>query len=401
VASGPKQDFFDTSAQRMDVSSLRRNNERAVLTSVARNPGQSAAQLSRSTGLGQQSIAGMLVEMEQAGLVMRGEVVRGLRGQPATPMYLAPDGVFVIGCEIGWRHYHILIRNFTGQILGEHRRDYAFPDIDTVFQEIGSLARQLVEFVPADRRNRVLGMGVATPSGLGRNIDLTGGSQDHARRWRELDITSAAEEASGMTVFGFKDGSAACWSELAAYPPPRPANLAYFYVGTAISAGLVAQGRLWEGPTGNSANLGSMLVTGRDGQKVLAHRIASIAALESDLSAAGMTVPQGNPEHWDWDLLEPIASQWLDNSAMALAQVIFNIQSVAEFSVALVDGVMPRPIVERLVQKAREEIKALPIPPSDRPEVEMGRLGAAAAARGAALKPIFRRYFSAEPADLK
>ena len=118
---------------RMDVGGTRVYNERAVMTAVAQTPGSSAAKLARTTGLGAQSVGRILVELEQAGLVTSGEVIRGLRGQPARPIYPNPNGVFILGCEIGWRHYHILIQNFTGNVLGEYRRDYDYPDIDKVF----------------------------------------------------------------------------------------------------------------------------------------------------------------------------------------------------------------------------------------------------------------------------
>ena len=383
----------------MEVSGLRINNERAVLTAIATNPGHSAAEVARVTGLGAQSVSRIVVELEATGLVRRGEARRGQRGQPATPLYVDPNGVFVVGCEIGWRHYHILIRNFTGQVLGEHRRDYAYPDVDVVIAEVGSLARLLVGLVPQEFRGRVIGMGLAMPSGIGRNIDLVGGSPEQAERWRTLDVVAAAEAASGLKVFTFNDGNVACWAELAALPPPRPANMAYFQVGTFVGAGLIAEGRLWEGPTGNSANLGSMLVNDRNGREEFVHLIASLYALERRIAAAGLPVPTGNPQHWPWEDLEPVVSQWLDDAAKALATVIANTHAVVEFSVALLDGDMPRGVVERLVKRVNEYSEALPILTSDRPRIEIGRLGGSAAARGAALKPIYRRYYSRDPKD--
>lgn len=400
MARGPKRDIFERRLRTMDAAGPRLYNERSVMTAVARAPGMSAAQIARATGLGAQSVARILVDLEQTGLVVRGEAVRGLRGQPAVPIYPNPNGAFMVGCEIGWRHFHILIRNFTGTILGEHRRDYPFPDVDTVFGETGSLAKLLVGLVPEDLRGRVLGMGLAMPSGIGRNIDLVGGSPDQARRWKDLDITATAEAASGLKVYRFNDGNAACWAELAAHPAPRPANLAYFQVGTFVSAGLVADGRLWEGPTGNSANLGSMMVTQRDGTQQFVHLIASIYALEGRLRSAGMDIPAGNPRDWNWEALEPVAKCWLDDAAEALAKAIVNTHAVMEFDLALVDGEMPRPIVERLVRKVERLVQDIPVLTSDRPAIEIGRLGADAAARGAALKPIFRRYYSVEFDDV-
>ena len=384
----------------MLVSGLRINNERAVLTAVATQPGRSAAQIARATGLGPQSVMRILAEQEQAGLILRGEVIRGRRGQPATPISLNPDGGFIIGCEIGWRHAHVLLRNFTGQILQRHLRTYRFPDATSIIAEMGALARQFADTLTDLQRSRLLGMGLAMPSGIGRNIELFGASPAQAAAWNVMDIPAAAAAASGMKVFTFNDGNAACWAELAAHPAPRPANLAYFQVGTAVGAGLVAEGRLWEGPTGNSANLGSMLITDRHGRPEFVHLVASILALEIRLAEAGLTPSSPNLAEWDWAALEPVVGPWLEDAAHALAQAIVNTYAVMEFSVALVDGTMPRPVVERLVKAVQRSVAALPTLTADRPVVQPGRLGGEAAARGAALKPLYRSFYSADRADI-
>lgn len=395
-----KQDIFEPGSRRMTPSGLRLNNERAVLTAVALNPEESAAQIARRTGLGPQSVSRILVKLEQAGLVRRGEARSGQRGQPPVPISLNPDGVFCLGCEIGWRHLTLVIRNLGGEILGEHRVDYRFPDAASIARDIAALAVQLTDHVPARFRHRILGIGLAVPVNIARHIELIGASAADAQAWRELDLVKAIEVETGLRVFSHNDGNAACWGELAAHPAPRPNNMAYFLVGTFVAAGLIAEGRLWEGPTGNSANLGSMIVTDRSGRQNFVHLVASLTALEGRLVAAGKPVPAGNPDGWNWESLEPQASDWIDEAGRALAKTIANTAAVMEFDVAVVDGDMPRAMVGRLVASVRQHTDELPIFTSARPRVEQGRLGSGAPARGAAAKPIYRRLFSRDTADL-
>lgn len=394
------QDIFESGSRRMAPSGLRLNNERAVLTAVASNPEESAAQIARRTGLGPQSVSRILGGLEQSGLIMRGDARSGQRGQPPVPISLDPNGVFCLGCEIGLRHLNILIRNLGGEVLGEHRRDYAFPDAGTIAKEVASLAKLLLGAVPEQFLHRVLGIGLAVPANFAHNIELVGGSAADVQAWQDLDLAAEIERESGLRVFRHNDGNAACWAELGAHAPPRPSNIAYFLVGTFVAAGLIAEGRLWEGPTGNSANLGSMIVTDRSGKPNFVHLIASLMALEARLVAAGKAVPTGNPEYWDWEALEPQASDWLDEAGRALAKTIANTFAVMEFSVAIVDGVMPRPIVDKLVAAVRLRSDELPVLTVHKPRIEEGRLGSGAPARGAAAKPIFRRLFSRDTADL-
>lgn len=396
-----ERDVFEPLSRRMNVSGLRQSNERAVLTVVATNPGSSAAQIARKTGLGAQSVSRIVGEFETLGLVYRGEARRGQRGQPAVPIYVDPSGIYSIGCEIGWRHMHILIRNLGGEILGQHRRDYDYPEAQSILGEVGSLVRLLVGLVPEAHRSRILGIGLAMPSGIARNADLLGTPEPVVQGWAGLDVATKIEEMTGLLVTTFNDGNAGCWGEFIAHPPPRPSNFAYLQVGTFVAAGLVAEGRLWEGPSGNSANLGSMIVTDREGRQEFVHLVASIYALERRLRAANKSVPKGNPADWNWEALEPEASQWLDEASRALASVIMNTSAVLEFGLAIVDGVMSRDVVARLVDLVRQRVAEFPVLTSDKPVIEMGRFGSEAPARGAAGKPIFRRLFSRDTADLE
>jgi predicted NBD/HSP70 family sugar kinase len=389
---GPRHKF--ETVRGVQQFGVRLANERAVLSLVALNPGMSSAELARESGLGPQTVSRILSDLEHGGFVRRGDVRRGMRGQPATPFFLEARSAFCIGCEIGWRSCTVEMVDMFGQVLGKHRWDYAFPDARTIFTEVGSVARLLTAILPDSERHRLLGIGVASPSSIARNIDLMGGSPADAAAWRDIDVAEQIEAATGLPASIHNDGNVACWGELGVMPMPRPASFAYFLIGTFIAAGIVAESTLWEGPTGNSANLGSMIITDRHGQHNFVHLIASIMALETKLFAAGVPVPPGNPVDWDWATLEPHASEWIDEAGEALAKAVVNTAAVIEFNLAVIDGVMPRPIVERMVESVRFHGRELPALTADRPTIVTGHLGAEAPARGAAMLPMFRRFFA-------
>ena len=294
----------------------------------------------------------------------------------------------------------MLIRNLGGQVLLEHHVDYAYPDTKFVIAEITKRTRSMIEAVPEDQRDRIIGLGIASPSNIGRNADLLGTPLEAAQAWRDLDLAGRLKAETGLEISVMNDGNAACWAELAALPSPRPANMAYFLISTFVGAGLIAQGALWEGPSGNSANLGSMLVTDRNGDQTFVHLIASIFAFERRLRAAGREVPPGNPAEWDWDALEPLTTEWINDSARAIAKTITNTKAVMEFDLAVVDGIMPRAITERLAAQVQYHSDQQPVLTSDRAVVKVGHRGAIAPAMGAALRLLFRRFYSRDPVDL-
>tara|TARA_R110002020_G_scaffold10965_15_gene41724 strand:- start:515 stop:1720 length:1206 start_codon:yes stop_codon:yes gene_type:complete len=384
---------FNPLSRGVAQSGVRITNERAVLTLITVNPGASNADVARLSGLGPQTTSRIIAELESRGLVMRGDVLRGRRGQPATPLFLNPQGALSIGIEIGWRHYEVLVLEMSGKTLASVRRSYAWPDANTIFGEIAAEVAAIKSGLTELQQARLAGIGLATPSKIGRNIGLVRAPEGQSVLWSSIDPVERLAADTGLPVQWFNDGNAACWAEMMAQPNPRPQGFSYFQIGTFVGAGLVANGELWEG-NGHAANLGSMLVCDEDGKPTFVHLIASISALQDLLAAAGVTIPNGSPFNWDWDALEPVVTQWLDRAGLSLAKAIVNTHAVLELDKSVIDGVMPRPIVERLLERVQYHLATLPTLTADHPPVEIGHLGASAAANGAARLVLFQRFFS-------
>lgn len=372
---------------------VRITNERTVLTLLALNPGASNADVARLSGLGPQTTSRIVGELESRGLVIRGDVLRGRRGQPATPLFINPEGALAIGVEIGWRHVEVLVLELSGKTLTSVRRNYAWPDARTILDEVAAEVASILSGLTDLQRSRLAGIGVASPSHIHRNIDLVDAPDDQAALWRDIDLADRLAKVTGLSVEWFNDGTAACWAEFIAHPAPRPVDFAYFQIGAFVGAGLLAKGELWEG-NGHAANLGSMVVCDGHGNPTFVHLVASIMALQRALTSAGIAVPDGSPSDWDWDALEPVASKWLDDAGRALANAIINTRAVIELEKAIVDGAMPRAIVTRLHESVQHHLAALPLLTDDHPSVEIGHLGAEAAPVGAAQLVLFKRHFS-------
>lgn len=400
MTSEPVRDAFDAGGRGLQHQGLRRANERAVLTVIGFNPGVSNADISRLSGLAPQTVSAILVDLDAVGLIARGEVLRGRRGQPATPIFLAAEGAFAIGVEIGWRHVDVLLLDLHGQVLTSRRRHYDFPDAATIVDDILAMMDDVRATLPDGLQARLTNVGVAMPTNIADNLALVAAPAAQQELWRHADVAADLARRTGLEVSVFNDGNAACWAELIAFPRPRPANFIYFLISRYIAAGIVGEGTLWEGPSGNSANLGSMLVSDDDGRLEAAHFTASVTALESRLEAAGFTLQVGDYAAWDWPGFGPVLEQWLNDSARALARVVFNTTTVLETGLVVIDSILPADIVGQLVQRLEVELRLLPTAPYLPPQVLPGHLGALAPAIGAAELTLYRRHFSRTLADL-
>lgn len=396
----PLRDIFDAGGRGLQHHGLRRANERAVLTVVGFNPGVSNAEIARLSGLAPQTVSAILADIERQGLITRGEVLRGRRGQPATPIFLRAEGAYSIGVEIGWRHLQVILLDLGGQVLAERRRAHAYPDAGTIVGELAGLVAEVSAVVPTDQRSRLADLGMALPTNIASNLDLVDAPAGQVALWANLDLPGELHRRTGLDVSLFNDGNAACWAELIAFPRPRPGNFIYFMISRYIAAGIVGEGMLWEGPTGNSANLGSMLVSIGGGPVQPAHFIASVTALTRRLEAAGLAIDEAHPEGWNWDGFGPVLEDWIADSAQALARVVFNTTAVIESGLVVIDGIIPPPVIRRLVERVEAELRALPVRAYAPPQVMPGHLGALASAVGAAELTLYRRYFSRTLADI-
>ncbi len=386
--------MFDPGGRGLQHQGLRRANERAVLMVVGFNPGVSNADIARLSGLAPQTVSAILVDLDRAGLIQRGEVLRGRRGQPATPIFLRAEGGLAIGVEIGWRHIEVLLLDLTARVLSRQHRSHAFPDAATIVDDVAAMIDAALAGCGPGQRARLSDIGVAMPNNIADNFPLVSAPDGMREKWVGLDLAGELARRTGLEVSVFNDGNAACWAELIAFPRPRPGNFIYFLLSRYIAAGLVGQGTLWEGPSGNSANLGSMLVGGPDGQLQPAYFVASVTALETRLAAAGFAFDSDRLEDWDWAGFEPVLAPWIADSAVALARVIFNTTMVFESSLVVLDSILPAPIVTRLVAALEIELGRLPVAPHATPQVLCGHLGRLAPAIGAAELTLYRRYFS-------
>lgn len=393
------QDMFDAGGRGLQHHGLRRANERAVLTLIGYNSGLSNADIARLSGLAPQTVSAILADIEEAGLIARGPVLRGRRGQPATPIFLRPDGAFAIGVEIGWRHAEVLLVDMASQVRASRRWAYDFPDARIIVKEVTAAIADLRQTLSETHRARLHGIGVALPTNMIANADLANAPGDQCTLWSEIDLAGDLERLNGLEVTRFNDGNAACWGQLVSFPRPRPSNFIYFMLSRCLAAGIIGEGTLWEGPSGNSANLGAMLVSS-GGVMQPAHFIASVTALEHRLTQAGMLFISGEFETWDWQAFSPIIDQWMIDSAKVLARVIFNTTMVMETGLVVLDTILPGPLGARIVEQVEAEMGRLPVPGYKPPRVVSGHLGAQAPGVGAAALTLYRRFFSRTLADL-
>jgi len=379
-------------------SGMRAANERHLLTLIRRHGVLAKSELARLSGLSQQTVWVIARALEDEGLLLRGEPVRGRIGQPSVPLSLDPNGAFFLGAKIGRRSADLVLVDFCGSVRAHHRIDYPFPRPDAAQAFIAQGIAEIRASLGA-RADRIAGLGLAIPFSIWNWIE-TGGAPAHLMQaWRDIDLRAALAAEMAFPVYQANDASAACAAELAFGHNRDLRDFVYLHVGSFIGGGLVIGGAVHWGQSGNGGALGSLLVAdGRGGTRQLIE-LASLIALERELTAAG-AAPGGR---WTldhaWAEHPAVMGRWLDRAARGIAQAIIATTAVADCTAAVVDGPFPRTLHDRLLAQVSGALGTLDTAGLSLPEVRCGSIGPLAQALGGASLPLFDRYLVAtEPA---
>ena len=124
-----------------------------------------------------------------------------------------------------------------------------------------------------------------------RTVELGGHGRRAARHHGPMAAPGHPRRASRreceFPVYLQNDATSACGAELVFGQSGSLRDFVYFYIGAFAGGGIVLNGKLYGGPTGNAGALGSMPVPGPDGRPAQLIDVASIAMLEKALNARG------------------------------------------------------------------------------------------------------------------
>lgn len=382
----------DVGLRGSNQSGMRAHNERLVLSLVRQQDGLAKSDIARITGLSAQTVSVIMRALEQDGLLLRGEPVRGRIGQPSIPMHLNPEGAFFLGLKIGRRSADLTLVDFQGRVRATQRMIYRYPTPGAVVGFVARALPELVATLPAAARDRISGMGVAMPFQLWSWVQLIGAPQAEMDAWRDSDIQAELAALTGMPVYVQNDATSACGAELVFGTGDRPRDFLYFYFGYFIGGGLVLNGQLFLGRSGNAAGVGPLPVPGPDGRMRRLFASASMSKLAEAMEAAGESSDHlwERPDHWT--VSEGVLSAWMDSAAEGLAWAAFSAAALIEIEAVMIDGWMPVEVRAEITRRTHAALHRLELDGIDPPQIREGTLGAQARSLGAAAIPLSQRY---------
>ena len=381
------------SAAGADQAGVRLYNERLALSLVRRFGPLSKIEVAKLTGLSVQSTSAIMNRLQADGLLKREPPLRGRVGQPTIPMSIDADGAFAMGLKIGRRSCDLVLIDFRGAVRKRARRTYPFPTPRLVLDFVRESLPSLSDSLSAGQRTRIAGFGVGVPFQLWNWEIEIGAPAGAMRAWREFDTEGEISALSPFPVLLCNDATAACAAEFFFGRSWRHRDFIYFFVGAFVGGGMVLNGALRPGRTGNAGAVGSMPVIARKtGSVVQLIARASICQLERRLEAVGIEASSiwASPE--SWSEFGSHLDDWIEDAASALAYAAVGAISVVDFEAIVIDGAMPPTVRDRLIARTAQIFAGLDRRGLSEVEFAAGAIGHDARAIGGAALPLIRNF---------
>jgi predicted NBD/HSP70 family sugar kinase len=284
--------------------STRQHNLSTVLGLVHSVAGVSRAQLTRATGLNRSTIAALVGELVQLGLVLESDIDQGQQhGRPSIMIQPSP-GALALSVNPDIDVVSVALVSLGGHIVNPVRfHTVRAPSVAEVVNIVTAIYTGMRTSLPL--RHRIVGVGLAIP-GLVDPVDGTVIEAPHLG-WRDQPLAALLSSALNLPVIAANDAVVGARAQATFGAGRGVSDLVYLYGGASgIGGGVISGGRLVRGATGFAGQLGHTHV--RTGG--VECTCGSFGCLEAEITReeliAAVNLPAGETENLEEAVLKKL-----------------------------------------------------------------------------------------------
>ena len=325
------------------------------------------------------TVSNLVRDMISAGLLIEGGHLKSAGGRRPALLQINPEYAQAVGVEVSSRGVCGVIANLAGRVRSERAAlSQGGRSKDEVLEDLCQTIGELLERSP-DCCPWGIGVGI---SGLVGKSGRVSREFPHAEGWKDVPVAELIEERFGVTPFMVNDVHAAALGERRFGGWLDAADAIYLQLGRGIAAGLIVDGKVYRGASGNAGELGHVAV--RDdgpicycGNRGCLETLAAPPAIEAQCAAAiqnGVRSSLAEPAGEDaggltiHDIFEAarsadrLACNLLEEAGACIGVALANLVNVHNPSVVMLGGVLAEegcPLVDIIERSFRARV--LPI----------------------------------------
>ncbi|GAA4212726.1 ROK family transcriptional regulator [Actinocatenispora rupis] len=263
-----------------------------VLELVASGQATSRTELADLLGAAPSTISTAVGQLVERGLVAEYGTQSSTGGRPRKVLRLGGTDEFAVAADVGGRHARIGVVLSGGAIADVSTVPFAVGDGPEV--ALPRLADTLEALAEQRGRAHLRGVGLSLPG----PVDVAAGTVTLPSRmpgWNEFPVAAWLEERFGLPAAVDNDANCMAVGEHAARPAEHRQSITV-KIGSAIGAGVIADGRLYRGATGAAGDITHVRIDAAVdipcscGNTGCLETVASGASLVRELAATNPTV---------------------------------------------------------------------------------------------------------------
>lgn len=242
------------SAQKATHQATKQHNRNLILKTIFDHDTISRAGIARLTQLTRTTVSEVVSGLILEGLIEEVGPGSSIGGKPSILLSLVADSRYLIGVNLAQHRFIASIVNLRGEI----KKTVEVPVRDGDGQKAIGLVYQILDQLLKEDYKPLVGIGVGTP-GL---IDTGAGIVVNAvnLEWQDLPLARLLEERYHLPVRLLNDSQAAAIGEFVHGGHRSDGNLIVVNVSHGIGAGILINGRLFQGDGGGAGEIGHVLV---------------------------------------------------------------------------------------------------------------------------------------------
>ena len=347
-------------------------NRRIVLETIRQHGPIERAGIAQRVGLTVQTVANIIREMEELGLVTGARTLRKSRGSPPTSLTINPQGAYAIGVNVTPRGIEAALVDLAGSIVAAKRIDLSPPAPEESFRVIGKLVDG---FRSKTSGRMVLGIGLAMPGPFDvESMSFVGPTT--LESWRGVAVAQRLSERTGFAAFVETDMVAAALGESLHGAGRNVRAFYYLYFGVGLGGSMVKDGVPLRGFYGNAGEIGHvpLVPNGQPcscGNTGCLERYVSLEAYQRRAPVIGHAA-------------------WIAEAAPLLRNAIVTIENLFDPETVVIGGIMD----DALLSELAAAIEPLPTSVADRKDRSAPRIMRSASGQDAVLRGAASLAFS-------
>ena len=195
-----------------------------------------------------------------------------------------------LAVDIGGTKFAVGLVNRAGELLDReiHRIDHR-DDADELFDELARLVTSQLQKATERHDGRVVVCGIGSAGPITTNCGLV--SPLNIGAWRDFPLRGRLESLTGLPVYGDGDAKALALAEGWLGAAKGVDNFIAMVVSTGVGGGIVLNGELLEGASGNAGHIGHVVVEPNGRRCVCGGR----GCLEAEASGPAIEAITGRP----------------------------------------------------------------------------------------------------------